>query len=227
MTRLASKPPRQRQPRVELNDVQHFVLDGVTWDLYEHFLKQPGATHIRTTYDNGTIEMMAPLAEHEVPRSFIAWMIKTLASLAGMPFKSLGSSTFRRRDKEKGLEPDDCYFFQSRSKMRGVKRWDARRHPPPELAVEVDIFSRSIAREPIYAALGVPEFWRYDGKLLQCFHLTQDHYSVAKYSRVFPFLEVSLLSPFVNRVQRGDDDAKVHREFVAWVKKNGWASEQD
>ena len=95
------------------------------------------------------------------------------------------------------------------------------------LSDEVDIFSRSIARQPIYAALGVPELSRYDGQTMQCFHLNQDHYSIAKYSRVFPFLEVSLLSPFVNRVQRGDDDTKVHREFVAWVKKNGWASEQE
>jgi len=91
----------------------------------------------------------------------------------------------------------------------------------------VDIFSRSIAREPIYAALGVPELWRYDGNTLHCFHLTQGEYSAAKYSRVFPFLDVSLLGSFINRVQRGDDDSKVHREFVAWVKKNGWASEQE
>src|SRR4051812_19378186 len=102
MTRLAAKPLQQAQLEVELNDIQHFVLDGVTWDFYEHFLKEPAATHIRTTYDNGTIEMMAPLAEHEVPRGFIAWMIKTLASLAEMPFKSLGSTTFKRRDKQKG-----------------------------------------------------------------------------------------------------------------------------
>src|SRR5215212_524644 len=106
MTRLASKPPRQ--VHVDLDEVQHFVLDGVTWDFYERLLKEVGPRQIRTTYDNGTIEMMAPLAEHEAPKGFMSWMIRTLASLTKTPMKSLGASTFRRRDKQKGLEPDDC-----------------------------------------------------------------------------------------------------------------------
>src|SRR5687767_4450198 len=111
MTRLASKPPRQTQPRLELNDVQHFVLDNVSWEFYERLLKEIGQRPIRVTFDNGMLEIMAPLTEHEFAKGFIGWMIKTLAVLSGTPMRSGGSTTFRRRDKQKGLEPDECFYF--------------------------------------------------------------------------------------------------------------------
>jgi hypothetical protein len=47
---------------------------------------------------------------------------------------------------------------------------------------------------------------------------------VRKYSKVFPFLEVSQLRQFIERLEHADA-TKVIREFTAWVKKNGWANE--
>ena len=224
MTRLAAKPP---PPAIDLDEVQHFVLDGVTWSFYEHLLKEIGDRPIRVTFDDGTIEVMAPLSEHEIPKEFIGWMIKSLALLINRPMKLGGSTTFRRREKQKGLEPDDCYFFESAPKMQRVKRWNAKIHPAPDLAVEIDIFSRSIDREPIYAALGVRELWRYDGQNLRCYHLIDNQYSLRKHSKAFPFLEVGLLRQFLDRLDEVSDDGKVMREFMAWVKKNGWATDQD
>jgi Uma2 family endonuclease len=221
MTRLASKPP---PPVIALDEAQHFVLDNVSWDFYERLLKEIGNRPIRVTFDNGMLEIMAPLYEHEVPKRFIGWMIKTLAMLSDRPMVAGGSTTFRRREKQKGLEPDECFFFESAPKMRGVKRWNPKVHPPPDLALEIDIFSRSVDREPIYLALGVRELWRYDGQNLRCFHLINDHYSLRKYSRAFPFLEVALLRQFLQRLDELTDETKVIREFITWVKKNGWAT---
>src|SRR5438046_216253 len=116
MTRLAAKPPRparQPEPQVELRDVQHVVLDGMSWHFYERLLKEIGDRPIRVTFDNGMLEIMAPLSEHEIPKGFISWMIKMLALLIDRPMKSGGSTTFRRREKQKGLEPDECFFFES------------------------------------------------------------------------------------------------------------------
>jgi len=224
MTRLASKPP---QPSIDLDEVQHFVLDNVTWSFYERVLSEIGDRPIKVTFDEGTIEIMAPLSEHELPKSFIGWMIKTLVLLTNRPMASGGSTTFRLRDKQKGLEPDDCYFFdESEAKMRGVKRWRPKVHPAPDLAVEIDIFSRSIEREPIYAALGVRELWRYDGQHLRCLHLVGEKYVPRKNSKVFPFLEVALLRQFLERRLTVGETGTI-REFTAWVKKNGWASEQE
>jgi len=36
--------------------------------------------------------------------------------------------------------------------------------PPPDLVVEVAITHTDIDKRSLYAAMGVPEFWRYDGK---------------------------------------------------------------
>ncbi|MBO0719619.1 MAG: Uma2 family endonuclease, partial [Blastocatellia bacterium] len=44
---------------------------------------------------------------------------------------------------------------------------DFRVDPPPDIVVEIDIHHSSVAKLPIYAALGVPEIWRYDGYTLK------------------------------------------------------------
>lgn len=36
--------------------------------------------------------------------------------------------------------------------------------PPPDLVLEIDITSSSLDKRPIYAAFGVSELWRYDGR---------------------------------------------------------------
>jgi Uma2 family endonuclease len=77
-----------------------------------------------------------------------------------MDIASYGSTTFRSKQKSKGLEPDECYYFREEARMRGRKRINLKKDPPPELVVEIDITSRSIPREPIYAAMGVAEIWR-------------------------------------------------------------------
>ncbi|MFI5380867.1 MAG: Uma2 family endonuclease [Tepidisphaerales bacterium] len=211
------------QPRPPLNlpldQVQHVVLEGISWGSYEKLLKEIGDRPLRVTFDEGSLEIMSPLPEHEHPKRFIGRLIEMLAFTLDRPVTCLGSTTFRRRDKQKGLEPDECYFFENEAKVRGLKRWNPRKDPPPDLVVEVDIFSRSIDREPIYAALGVPELWRYDGQRLQCLQLSGDHYTVRRHSRVFPFLEVAQLQQFLAQLPDKDENS-ILREFIAWVKKS-------
>ncbi|MFI5378338.1 MAG: Uma2 family endonuclease [Tepidisphaerales bacterium] len=205
--------------------MQHLVLEDVSWGLYERMLKEIGDRPLRLTFDNGSMEIMSPLPEHEDVKEFLGLVVQMLAMLLHRPVKSLGSTTFRRHDKQQGLEPDKCFYFKDEVRVRGLKRWDAKKDPPPELVVEVDIFSSSIDREPIYASLGVPEIWRYDGRKLQCLHLLGQRYSVRKFSRAFPFLEVALLNKFVSQLS-DRDEGSILREFMAWVKKNGWAKSE-
>ena len=211
------------QPAISIDRGQHFVLEDASWGLYEKLLRDIGDRPIRVTYDDGRMEIMSPLPEHEDVKKLIARLIEMLTFLLDMPVKSLGSTTFRRKDRAKGLEPDECYYFRNEAKMRGRKRLDMTKDPPPELVVEVDIMHRSVPREPIYAALGVPEIWRYDGSCLQCLHLKAGQYAVRKMSMAFPFLEPALLQPFIDRL--GDrDETSIVKAFVRWVKKNGWAN---
>jgi Uma2 family endonuclease len=207
-----------------LDDVQHLVLESASWDLYEHLLKEIGNRPIRMTYDDGRLEIMSPLPEHEDPKRMIGRMIEMLTWELNMPVKSLGSTTFRRKDKAKGVDPDECYYFRDEKKMRGRKRLDMRKDPPPELVVEIDITSRSIECEPICAALGVPEVWRYDGRKLQCLHLKDESYVIRKHSLVFPFLEPALLQKFIRRAWVQGETQAI-RELIQWVRDNGWTQE--
>jgi Uma2 family endonuclease len=208
---------------LQFDDVQHFVLEDASWELYEKLLHDIGDRPIRVTYDDGRMEIMSPLPEHERPKKLIGWMIEMLALELNRPMVCLGSTTFRRKDKAKGLEPDECYYFRDEAKMRGRKRLDLRKDPPPELVVEIDVTSRSVPREPIYAALGVPEIWRFDGLRLHCLHLVDGEYRHRKRSLAFPFLEPTRLQPFIDELTE-KDDTTILRQFVAWVRKQGWGT---
>lgn len=221
MTRTLSEPRAE-----SLADFQHFVLEDASWDLYEKLLRDIGDRPIRVTYDQGRMEIMSPLPEHERPKGVISRMIEMLALEMSMPMVNLGSTTFRRRSKAKGLEPDECYYFRDEAKVRGRKRLDLRRDPPPELVVEIDVTSRSVPRQPIYAALGVPEIWRYDGRRVQCLHLVRGAYVPRKMSRVFPFLEPAMLQQFLDMLPERDDTSIVRR-FIDWVRANGWRAEEE
>ena len=88
-------------------------------------------------------------------------MIFTLTQELHLPFHLGRSTTLRRRRKQRGLEPDDCYWIAHASDMRGKTAFNSRTDPPPDLAIEVDITHSSLDRMAIYAKLRVPEVkWR-------------------------------------------------------------------
>jgi Uma2 family endonuclease len=220
MTRAAIHPLADSIP--SLDEVQHFVLQDASWSFYENLLREVGNRPVRITYDEGRLEMMSPLPEHEQPKKLIARLIEALTEERGIEVAPLGSTTFRRKDLGKGLEPDECYYFKNEKRMRGRKRLDLKRDPPPELVVEIDVTHRSIDREPIYAALGVPEIWRWDGTKLQCLERTGDAYRIRTTSLAFPFLNPAELTRFVRMRGRVGQNAIV-RKFREWVRANGWA----
>ena len=83
--------------------------------------------------------------------------------------------------------------------------------------------SRSIARLPIYGALGVPEVWRFDGAAIQCLHLRPDgEYVESDYSRAFPMLRPRDLMRFVEMAQATDLTA-AGKALRRWVRHQKWA----
>ncbi len=91
-------------------------------------------------------------------------MIELISLKLRISYESLGSVTLKQKDLLAALEPDECYYIQHADDIEGKDRLDLNIDPPPDLAIEVDIMSRSVARQPIYAALGIPELWRFDGQ---------------------------------------------------------------
>jgi Uma2 family endonuclease len=179
MSRPPALHPRPRRDRVRLS--------GVDWRTYSHLLRifdeRPGW---RLTYDRGELEIMSPSVEHENDDRFLARMVMALTEELDMPIKEGGSVTMRRRGKQRGLEPDDCFWIANAARMAGRRRLDLRTDPPPDLALEVDVTHSSLDRLSIYRALRVPEVWRLDGDRLT-FHVLSaaGEYELAAASRIF------------------------------------------
>jgi len=201
-----------------LIEQQHIVLDDVSWQLYEHLLEEIGDRPIRMTFDQGNLEIMSPLPKHERWKGRIAQMVEILEVELNISMEPLGSTTFAREDLAKGLEPDECYYVQHAADVRGKDRLDLTVDPPPDLAIEIDITRRSIAREPIYAALGVPELWRFNGRQFRMLLLGADGtYQTVSHSAAFPFLPASIVESFIRRLGK-EQPAVVLRDFRDWVR---------
>jgi Uma2 family endonuclease len=197
---------------------QHLVLNGVSWSYYEQTLAEIGSQPIRVAYLDGVMELMSPLPGHEGPKKAISSLMVILAVERQIPLKSLGSTTFRREEKSAGAEPDECYFFNEIESLRGMKRFDPLIHRAPDLWVEVDILNPSVAREPIYARLGVPELWRYSRDRLTVRLLTSAGiYTDSATSLAFPFLPMATFASFIPKMIEGDETA-VLLEFREWVR---------
>ena len=97
------------------------------------------------------------------------------------------------------MEPDKRHYIRNAAAMRGRREADLTRDLPPDLAIEIDITSSLIDRLAIYAALGVPEVWRYDEETLRVCHLQPDGtYALAATSLSFPWLPITEVARFLD-----------------------------
>src|SRR3712207_4578607 len=120
------------------------LLEQVSWKAYEALLESWADLSVRMTYDRGRLEIMWTLLPHEQYSSLIGQMLEAFTLERRIPRHSGRSTTFRREAKERGLEPDACYWIQNEPRMRSRKDFDPEEDPPPDLAIEVDITSSSL-----------------------------------------------------------------------------------
>ncbi len=196
---------------------QKLVLGGVSWLSYERLLRALDDRHLRITYDRGALEIMTLSPQHEHFKHLLAYLVMISVEELGWNMAGFGSMTFKRR--RRGLEPDECFWIQSEPLVRGKDRIDLRCDPPPDLVLEIDVTHSSLDRLSIYAALGVPEVWRFDGTRLQVYLLGPDgRHAEADHSRAFPFLPLTELTRFLAaRSNQGETD--LARQFRAWVRE--------
>ena len=117
-----------------------------------------------------------------------------------------------------GVEADDCFYIQNEARIRGKKRLDLTVDPAPDLAIEIDITSRT--RFNNYEALGVPELWRYNGQSLKINVLESGKYVKSNISRNFP--QFSLIDAIPQYVEQ----SKVVGRNVAMKAFRNWVREQ-
>jgi Uma2 family endonuclease len=199
-------------------DGQRFVLWNVGWKGYESLLETIGKGHVRVTYDRGNVELMSPLRMHERYSALIGRMIEAITQLLKIRAVAARSTTLRSELLDRGLEPDQSYYLASAARISDWERVDLSVEPPPDLAIEVDITSSSLDRLGIYAALGVPEIWRFDGQSLQVLVLNAEgSYSTTNTSKALPFVPIEELTRFLLEYNLGDDSAWAET-FCEWVR---------
>jgi Uma2 family endonuclease len=213
--------------------LQHMVLSHVSWETFEKLLDEIGEVHRRAAYHNGDLELMTVSFEHDHYSRWIGRLIFFVALEMQIPLCSGGSTTLKQALGEAGIEPDECFWTKHEKQMRGKKKWNALTDPPPDLAVEIDITSSWLDRLGIYAALGVPEVWRYDGEKLRVLILgAGGKYRERAKSVAFPSLPLDGLARFIARVDSTEETTLTH-EFVAWLreevaaKNNGGAARKN
>jgi Uma2 family endonuclease len=188
----ADAPAGPPGTRVKPEGPTHFVLQGVRFATYRALrddLDHAGS-RVRLTFDRGTLEFMTLSFEHERGSRLLFALISALATGLDLDFEVGGSTTFSREDLDRGLEPDECFYIANEHRVQGLDAIDLTTDPPPDLAVEIDVSRSSIDKLAIYAALGVPEFWRVEGDTLHFLQLGADGiYREAEESLNFPLLK--------------------------------------
>jgi Uma2 family endonuclease len=200
---------------------QRVILSNVSWQTFEQLLKELGDNRAtRLAYNEGLLEIMTPLGPHENNNRFIDDLIRAIADELNLNLKKFGSLTMKREKKLKGAEPDSCYYLQNELLVRSKQEIDLDNDPPPDLVLEIDITSGSLDKKPIYAAIGVPELWRYDGNRLEVFvlePLKRNYLSVSQ-SPTFPWMPLDVIHRFI-RQSLVDGETATLRAFRAWVRE--------
>jgi Uma2 family endonuclease len=195
------------------------VLEGIDWKTYTRLLRVfQGQRRFRLTYDRGTLEIMSPLWEHEKPAYLLGRFIDVLTEELELPCQPGRSVTLRRRRKQRGLEPDNCYWIANAARLEGKTRLDLRKDPPPDLAVEVDVTSSSLDRMSIYAALGVAEVWRLSDAGVTVNVLQGGTYQTQPNSVAFPKLAAKDLEWFLSQLTT--DTTVLVKQFREWLRQH-------
>lgn len=198
---------------------QQVTLHNISWQTFETILAEMGEDRAcRLAYDRGTLEIMTPLMPHEHNNRLFEHLIVILAEEFNLPLKSAGSLTCKRQDLLKGAEPDSCFYLQNEPLVRNKRDIDLASDPPPDLVVEVDYRSSSVDKLAIYAALGVPELWRYDQPVLLFYQLQGERYVQCENSPSFPQLPLTEIPRFLEDSLR-IGEIPMLRSFRAWVRQ--------
>jgi Uma2 family endonuclease len=204
--------------QLELTPGQRIVLRNVDWQQFEEILEElDDHRGSRLAYFKGTLEIVSPLPKHEQAKVVISYLLTTLLDELDMDWEPLGSTTFKRKDMQAGIEPDDCFYIQNHALMIGRERIDLSVDPPPDLALEIDVTSKT--QLSAYETLRVPEIWRYEKGELQINVLRDGQYVESQTSLIFSnFPVIEGISRFLE-MSRTAGTRPALKAFREWVRE--------
>jgi Uma2 family endonuclease len=164
-----------------MNEEQRVLLHDVPWSTYVVLRDSVESPGVRMTYLEGLLEIMSPSRAHEVEKKQIARLLELFCLERDIPLFGYGSTTFRSEEKERGLEPDECY-------CRGQDK------DIPDIALEVVKTHGAIDKLDVYRKLGVREIWVFEDGKFSLFALRGDRYAAIEQSEVLPEVDLQRLA---------------------------------
>lgn len=206
-----------RQLRIQPG--QQLLLEDVSWQQFESILAELGEHRAaRISYSDGFLEIMVPLPEHEKAKEIIGDMVKILLNERSINYDALGSTTLKSENMTQGVEPDACFYIQNQAAIIGKNRINLSVDPPPDLAIEIDLTSRTQLEN--YQILGVTELWRYGKQGLQINVLQAEKYVESDFSPTFPDIPIiELVNQYVQQSQVVGSSQAI-QAFRNWVQDN-------
>ena len=137
-------------------------LTSVPYDTYVRLRQARGNRGLRMAYHDGVLEIMSPQFLHDSGARRLFLVVLAYCMEFDVPCEASGSTTFSKGEpgesKGKGKEADESFYIgaEAAEAVLGKDTLDLDFDPPPSLWVEVDNWSSSKAKLPLYAGLGVP-----------------------------------------------------------------------
>jgi Uma2 family endonuclease len=196
------------------------LLKDISWQDFEKIMEELGGQRNvpRISYSEGYLELMSPLAVHEFDKEIINDLVKIILEELNIEFNALGSMTLKSSKVHEAVEADGCFYIQHERAVRGKDRIYLESDPPPDLAIEIDITSRTHFDN--YEKLGIPELWRFDGKELHVFVLQQGIYQGSDVSLQFPQFEIKQLIPNYIEKAKTEGRNKAMKAFRHYVQQH-------
>ncbi len=148
-------------------------------------------------------------------------LAKVLLRLQRRPWESLRSTTFKRFGIA-GVEPDDCFYIAHYRAVIGKDQVDLAIDPPPDLAIENDLTSKTEANA--YRAIGVPELWVYGAGRLAIQRFVEGESVEVAESGIFPGVAIGLWVVWLMERVKTVGTSEALREFEEAMDQRGFGS---
>ncbi len=196
---------------IELLPGSSIKIRDISWQDFEAILAElDESSPTRKTYFRGKLEIMSPLALRVRPHRIIADLVKTILDGEGRDWEDFGSTTLKCPPVA-GVEPDTGLYIQNAERVRGCIDLDLAVVPPPDLAIESDVTSKTVL--DAYTAIGVPEVWIYSKERLKMYVFAEGEYREVAVSPTFPELPLTTLIPQLVRQAIASGTSRMLREF--------------
>lgn len=198
---------------------QRVLINGISYEFYKQFCDEIGEQPIRLSYSDDCLEIMNTHLPHEFYKKILAKLVEAIFFERDMRIRSGGMITIQHDAIKKGFEPDECWWIAHEPEIRGKSKLDFRSDPPPDLAIEIEMSRSLVGRIGIYAAIGIPEVWRFNGKQLRfCLLSSEGKYEDSESSLAFPFLKTADLMPYLGPIDDPMDETSRVKGFVKWLR---------